>query len=140
MKNPCILADTGTNQSCYHSVSHTPCGICLIRLRTRSGRLFISGGLKSLSDVTVAPVVPTAISAHRSQNELHRGMADALHRPAPLFKLFSRLLFLLKRIFRVGRRLRKIASASPIAEMCLLYIGRYGIANSIFTYYNKIIL
>ena len=55
--------------------------------------------LKSLSDVTVAPVAPTVVSAHRSQNELHWDMADASHRPASLCKLFSRLLFLLKRIW-----------------------------------------
>ncbi len=41
-------------------------------------------GFKSLSDITVAPVVPTAGSTHCSQNELHRDITVALHRPAIL--------------------------------------------------------
>ena len=41
--------------------------------------------LKSLGDITVAPVVPTVSSAHRSQNELHWGITVALHRPAILW-------------------------------------------------------
>jgi len=40
--------------------------------------------LKSLSDITVAPVAPTVISAHRSQNELHWDIASASHQPAVL--------------------------------------------------------
>ena len=50
-------------------LSYRPCGRNLDRL-------------KSPGDVTVAPVVPTATSAHRSQNELHWGIADASHHPA----------------------------------------------------------
>ena len=61
------------------------------RLRSKS--------LKSLSDVTVAPVAPTACSAHCSQNELHLTpgycLAPTGNSLQPLFKL----LFLLKRIW-----------------------------------------
>ena len=62
---------TGTNRSCYHTVSHLPCGTCLIGLRTQRGKERAPAhGLKSPGDVTVAPVVPTAVSTHRSRNEL----------------------------------------------------------------------
>ena len=40
--------------------------------------------LKSLRDVTVAPVAPTDLSAHRSQNELQQDITGALHQPALL--------------------------------------------------------
>ena len=54
--------------------------------------------LKSLSDITVAPVVPTDRSAHCSQNELHTGWNDCLAPPGNSLSFLSRLLFLLKRI------------------------------------------
>ena len=41
-------------------------------------------GFKSLSDVTVAPVVPTFVSIHCSRNELHQILAAASHHPAVL--------------------------------------------------------
>ena len=56
-------------------------GTTLLSYRPRSRNL---NRLKSPGDVTVAPVVPTATSAHRSQNELHGDIADASHRPALL--------------------------------------------------------
>jgi hypothetical protein len=60
------------------------------RLRSKS--------LKSLSDVTVAPVAPTERSAHCSQNELHTGYYHCLAPTGNSLSFFSRLLFLLKRI------------------------------------------
>lgn len=58
-------------------------------------------GLKSLSDVTVAPVVPTAGSAHCSQNELHLKSGHCLAPPGNSLRPSFRLLFLLKRIWHM---------------------------------------
>ena len=54
--------------------------------------------LKSLSDVTVAPVMPTEVSAHCSQNELHPTPDYCLAPPGNSLQSSFRLLFLLKRI------------------------------------------
>ena len=62
-------------------------------------RLRSASRLKSLSDVTVAPVAPTELSAHCSQNELHAGYYDCLAPTGNSLTFFSRLLFLLKRIW-----------------------------------------
>ena len=56
-------------------------------------------GLKSLSDVTVAPVVPTVSSTHCSQNELHRTSNYCLAPPGNSLQYPFRLLFLLERIY-----------------------------------------
>ena len=86
---------------------------------------------KSLGDVTVAPVVPTVISTHRSRNELPCGI------PTP----------------RTERRLSEGLPAATLSAqthftICdfrlalqkawLLYIAANRIANSTFAYYNKI--
>ena len=80
-----MISIQGRIASCYHSVSHISYNICLIKLRTigiANLKTDASDRSKSHSDVTVAPVVPTAVSAHHSQNELHQDIPYALHRPA----------------------------------------------------------
>ena len=58
-------------------------------------------GLKSLSDITVAPVVPTILSTHCSQNELHLTPDYCLAPTGNSLQSLFRLLFLLKRIFLI---------------------------------------
>ena len=55
-------------------------------------------GFKSLSDVTVAPVVPTHVSTHCSQNELRQSPRCCLAPTASSLKHLLWLLFLLQRI------------------------------------------
>jgi len=54
--------------------------------------------LKSLGDITVAPVVPTVSSAHRSQEWTSLGYYCCLAPTGNSLELFAQLLFLLKRI------------------------------------------
>ena len=80
----------GRKNTWYHSASHILHSICLID--------FAAESLKSLSDVTVAPVMPTYISAHCSQNELHPTPGYCLAPSGNSLQPLFGLLFLLKRI------------------------------------------
>ena len=72
-------------------------------------------GLKSLSDITVAPVVSTILSTHCSQNELHLTPDYCLAPTGNSLQSLFRLLFLLKRIFLFGF-IEIITSFTPLVK------------------------
>ena len=75
--------------------------LCFAEYALLTSRLWmgILLGVKSLSDVTVAPVVPTFVSTHCSQNELHTAPHHCLAPTDSSLTRSSVLLFLLRRIW-----------------------------------------
>ena len=98
-------------------------------------------GFKSPGDVTVAPVVPTAGSTNRSQNELH-GNIPMPRTGRHLSEGFLSATLSAQTHFSYQTALSNGCFGKiflfDFTKTWLLYILRSGIANSTFAYYNKI--